>query len=251
MKSLNHKPYTAELQNLDRREREKGVRGVAMTQTDRALADLCRVVETLRQEVGSIRDEFRHRAGEAPPPADDGKTLPGQEVSSLKTEIRALAFCIEQTKSEIAALRSDDSDVDHLNSVASELDAVVSSTEGATQQILEASERIEALAREMRPHISDNFAGRILEDLLECTTSIFEACNFQDITGQRITKVVRTLQYVDGRINSMIDIWGSDTFAAMRPQHPESVVADEARLLNGPQLGDGGISQEDIDKLFS
>jgi chemotaxis protein CheZ len=245
------KPFTAELQMLQRRQHELGPRPGQAAHHGPTILDLYQLVEGLRYEIGTLRDDMRRKDGEAPPAVDEHRMKTGQEVSALKTELRALAFCIEQTKAEIAALRSDDADVDHLNSVASELDAVVSSTEGATQQILGASERIEALAREMRPHISDSFAGRILEDLLECTTSIFEACNFQDITGQRITKVVRTLQYVDGRINSMIEIWGSDAFSGMRPQAPSNPTHDESCLLNGPQLGDCGISQDDIDKLFS
>jgi len=218
-----------------------------------SLLDMCRLIEDLRLEIKTLREEVGGRASPAPAPAQsDGGPVKGQpEVAVLKTELRALAFCIEQTKSEIAALRSDGDDVDHLNNVASELDAVVSSTEGATQQILGASERIEALAREMRPYVVETFAARILEDLTECTTTIFEACNFQDITGQRISKVVRTLQYIDGRINSMIEIWGSDAFRGSLPKASPTDAGDESHLLNGPQLGNAGISQDEIDKLFA
>ena len=37
---------------------------------------------------------------------------------------------------------------------------------------------------------------------------IFEACNFQDLTGQRITKVVGTLKFIETHIVRMMEIWG-------------------------------------------
>ena len=252
MPSTERKPFTAELQLMKLRGRQADPHSLTSHPHGPSLLDVCRSIEELRHEVMSLRGELRERSGNASPPPSDGEVGKAQpEVAVLKTELRALAFCIEQTKAEIASLRSEDSEVDHLNSVASELDAVVSATEGATQHILGASERIEALAREMRPHVAESFAARILEDLIECTTTIFEACNFQDITGQRISKVVRTLQYVEGRINSMIEIWGTDAFRDALPKSSENAANDEAHLLNGPQLGNSGISQDEIDKLFA
>ena len=76
-----------------------------------------------------------------------------------------------------------------------------------------------------------------------------EACNFQDITGQRITKVVNTLKFVEERIDAMIEIWGEDDIAEVDPSVTPDSEGDSA-LLNGPALGDEGIDQNDIDKLF-
>lgn len=239
MVHLARKPYTAELKLM--RQKDAPTEPMAVAGLDE-----------LRQEIAALRAEMRDMVIKAPPPeASGGGTVPTAEASALKTELRALAFCIEQTKSEIAALRSEDDDVDRLYSVTSELDAVVSATENATHQILSSSERIETLMREARAHLSDGYAGRILEDVQDCTIAIFEACNFQDITGQRISKVVRTLQYIESRINSMVEIWGEDSFTTCSRRLDEPKAADEALLLNGPQLGNGGISQEDIDRLFA
>lgn len=175
-----------------------------------------------------------------------------QEVSLLKTELRALAVCIEHTKAEIAALRPQDTAEDRLTAVASELDAVVSATESATDQILSAGEKMEALAREMRSHVTDAYVVGLVEDMLDTAVGIFEACNFQDLTGQRITKVVNTLKYVESRVNAMVDIWGQDGIAEVlaRPRGTEVPEDEDAKLLNGPQLQNHGISQDEIDKLF-
>ena len=92
----------------------------------------------------------------------------------------------------------------------------------------------------------------LAEDIAEQVVNIFEACNFQDITGQRITKVVQALQFIDERVAKMMDIWGgANDLAAFAPE-PEEAEGDEA-LLNGPALEEhhGHASQDDIDALFA
>ena len=44
----------------------------------------------------------------------------------------------------------------------------------------------------------------------ESCMKIFEACSFQDITGQRITKVVKSVTYVEDRVNDLIAVWGKE-----------------------------------------
>ena len=46
----------------------------------------------------------------------------------------------------------------------------------------------------------------------ELTGATLESCSFQDITGQRISKVVKSL-HIEERVNSLINMWGSDTLA--------------------------------------
>lgn len=172
-----------------------------------------------------------------------------QEVEILKMEIHALANCINQTKQEIARLRTNDTEQDRLMAVASELDAVVGATEGATESILDAAEKIDQLAQIIQAQEQDSYIRHQADEITERVMSIFEACNFQDITGQRITKVVNTLKFVEERVERMIEIWGRDTFANIVVED-NSTVDDEKRLLNGPQLENSGISQDEIDKLF-
>jgi len=150
---------------------------------------------SLNEIRGDIRNlEHAMRGEEAPPPAaqaaglDEMVSQKQAEVSMLKTELRALAVCIEQTKQEIAALRPKDSDEDRILAVTFELDAIVEATEGATQSILEAAEKIESLTSEIASHGDDAYVKRLAEDINESVITMFEACNFQDITGQRITK---------------------------------------------------------------
>ena len=90
------------------------------------------------------------------------------------------------------------------------------------------------------------------EEIQERVISIFEACNFQDLTGQRITKVMATMRFIEQHIYEMMEIWGGvDAIRAHAPPIVDTREGD-ARLLNGPKLdGDvGHASQDDIDALF-
>ena len=81
---------------------------------------------------------------------------------------------------------------------------------------------------------------------------IFEACNFQDLSAQRIAKVMATLQFVESRIARMMEIWGgAESFKA----YAAVAMAEHQRnsaLLHGPRLDDepGHASQADIDAVL-
>jgi chemotaxis protein CheZ len=81
---------------------------------------------------------------------------------------------------------------------------------------------------------------------------IFEACNFQDLTGQRITKVVRALSFIEERVEAMMGVWNKREFETM-PLPPGMAAKDGDLDLHGPNKVDqskGMISQADIDALF-
>jgi chemotaxis protein CheZ len=247
----DRKPFTAELQ---RQRQQQTDPVISVQQLVASLgAALGSDIATLRTEIlhlkASLDADKPTRAPTSSQPAAADPVASG-EMTVLKTELRALAYCIDQTKMEIASLRSDE-DSGQLDNVTLELDAVVTATEDATQRILDATERIDVLARELNAHANNGYAQRLIDDIAENTTLIFEACNFQDITGQRISKVVRTLEYIDGRIAAMINILGIDAMSGLAPRRLDQSQDPEAHLLNGPQLGQNGISQADIDRLFN
>ena len=93
----------------------------------------------------------------------------------------------------------------------------------------------------------------IVLDMQERVIKIFEACNFQDLTGQRISRVVGTLKFIETHILRMMEIWGGlDAFKDIEAE----VIADrqgDSALLNGPKVDGevGHASQDDIDSLFA
>jgi len=175
------------------------------------------------------------------------------EAAKLKVELDAIYEAIAQTKKEIATLHhKTGSESDDMHRVTNELDAVVSGTEGATDTILSAAEFIDETANTLSARLKGQDAD-LAGDIQEKVIAIFEACNFQDLTGQRINKVVGTLRFVEDRITQMMDIWGGiESFKDIELEKQE-VREGDAALLNGPSLeSDIDVaSQDDIDALFA
>jgi chemotaxis protein CheZ len=137
-----------------------------------------------------------------------------------------------------------------LISATGELDAVVNATESATHTILSTAEALEEIVQRISKSQVDPFVSASTDEMKEMIVKIYEACNFQDITGQRINKVVKTMMYVEERVNAMIAIWGTESFRGI--DVPKSATADaDKALLDGPQLPENAVSQDEIDKLFS
>jgi len=172
------------------------------------------------------------------------------ESAALRQELLSLTDAIAETKVAIAGLRHPGAADDRLTGMADQLDAVVAATESATESILEASETIEEKAGALRAQGGGTEAVNLVDDISDQVIKIFEACNFQDITGQRITKVVATLKFVEERVERMMEILGGEeSFKDI--EVPEEAVDDpDKALLQGPQKEGEGVSQADIDALF-
>ena len=166
----------------------------------------------------------------------------GGELSAHETEllgeIEDLGRTIALAKEEIAALRTDSASDTAMSTASEELDAVVSHTADATNAILEACERLDDACA--------SSAGPSAATVQDATMRIYEACSFQDITGQRITKVVATLKTIESTIARIVD-----TFGIMPvPGEPKERGQKEG-LLNGPQLPAVAMDQSDVDKLLA
>lgn len=169
--------------------------------------------------------------------------------TSVLAEIESLARTIAAAKAEIAALRVDDITDSHIPSATDELDAIVAHTAAATDCILEVCEALDLFSSELE--------GKQALQMADATTRIYEACSFQDITGQRISKVVFTLKVIDEKVAQILSTFGGGTFhggpAAGAPlmRSLEPLAANDPVLLNGPQLPLVAMGQSDIDKLLA
>lgn len=175
-----------------------------------------------------------------------------EQCEKLKIELDLIHDAISRTKQEIAVLHGKSFNGAEMAKVNGELGAVVGGTEEATQQILEAAEAIDQSATALAKVTSADQQKLLSEEIQERVVSIFEACNFQDLTGQRISKVMNTMKFIENHISVMMDIWGGvDAIKAHAPPIVDEREGD-ARLLNGPMLegDDGHASQNDIDAMF-
>ncbi len=170
-------------------------------------------------------------------------------------ELEELARFIDGARAEIAALCPHEINATHIPMATDELDAIVGATEEATHSIMEAAERIEGVA----DGLGDDEAATVLT---EAVTAIYEACSFQDITGQRVTKVVKALQQIETKVDALVSAFGdeirrhrnqdsADANETASPTPDPLSEEDELRLLNGPQSGGEGQTQEEIDALFA
>ncbi len=162
--------------------------------------------------------------------------------NDLKRELLALSQYLQTMKQELAAIRNPNAERD-------QLDAVVGATESATETILGSVEEIGGIAAELRERIQDDDDDAGLFARLDDRIGvIFEACTFQDITGQRISKIARSMSYVDQRVRAIAEIWGAASLAEVAVPEPET--DPQQALLDGPALAGEGTSQDDIDKMF-
>ncbi|MCG8360435.1 MAG: protein phosphatase CheZ [Kiloniellales bacterium] len=167
----------------------------------------------------------------------------------LYSEIEALARFINTAKGEIAALRPSEIKDRHLATASDELDEIVNHTEQATNSIFEAVETIEGLCGDMTEPVA--------EKITDAVTTVYEACSFQDITGQRIGKIVSALHHIDDKIEGLLEAFGRDLPDVPEvPEEEKSKRADgksdrpDEHLMNGPQLSGEGKTQDEIDALL-
>lgn len=161
----------------------------------------------------------------------------------LLTEVEELGRTIAAAKAEIAALQADDLNASHIPSATDQLDAVVAHTAAATEVILEACEALDQVA--------SGVDGPIADVLQAATMRIYEACSFQDITGQRITKVVAALKAIDAKVSQILSSFGNNRHVPNVTGPARITVSGDAALLNGPQLPKAAMDQSEIDRMLA
>lgn len=235
----------------------------ALSQTARGRAFLrmrdrrCRVVasDDFHRLVDKLETQVDRLSGASP--SAFAALAPGEDPR-IQQELTAITQVVREARSDIAALKATDTGSNRIEAATGELDEIVAATERATTDILNATEKIQEITMSM-PRDDADLAERI--DAVEAwCIEIMTACSFQDITGQRTTKVVNTLRYIEERVNTMIEIWGVERLAVAEQHHAPGEISShrkmgdtrpDAHLLNGPQLGGPEVSQDAIDALFA
>ncbi len=215
--------------------------------------------EMRHREVMSVLRELRDRVESDSPPQDQISAQMIEdykndlhEARKIKDELNRIYEAISRTKQEIATLHDAGRDDLSMTRMTDELGAIVEGTEQATETILHSAEEIDGKATDLIAALQKQTNKDDACDIQEQVVKIFEACNFQDLTGQRITKVVNAFCFIEERVDRMMTIWGGiDSFKDVeRIAVPERT--DHEELLNGPALeaDEDVASQDDIDALF-
>jgi chemotaxis protein CheZ len=227
-----------------------------MRSSDRHAEILAAIAELRAELRGKIHGAGKGEDTETPAATDSGTQESRQrqltEFSALKQELDSIQEAIIETKEELASLQVGNR-AREIARMTDELDAVVRGTEEATETVLQAAETIDRDAADLAAALKKTGNMDLVADIRDQVVTIFEACNFQDLTGQRITKVVRTLNFIEQRVERMIEIWGGLQALGAGPVVIDDLEEPEQDLLNGPALAsdEDKVSQGDIDALFN
>lgn len=185
----------------------------------------------------SVADPPQRRA-EARVERDDAELTDAR----LTAEVEALALELRRSMLELDAIGADRNGGEDISTARDELDAIVEVTAEATGSILDACEEIEVHAATMSP-------GTDREAICAATASIYAACGFQDLTSQRVEKVVGALRRIDRRVSAICSVFGLEQKAADDGLADDASAGDD-QLLNGPSLPGEAMTQTEIDRVL-
>ena len=191
------------------------------------------VCATIRTEIGALRSFVDRR------------------IAELSAEVHATSdlmdFSENNLSGQLKGIREQIANVVAMPTVATrnsglELEAVVQATEAAANRIMEAAE---AIGDWLRDGKSDPAS---LEAVNEKVNAIFEACSFQDVTGQRIRRAIQHLQQVETMLTDMVPVEmglpSREAVAVSAPYNNAGEITREQAEAN-PDLG-----QDAVDSLF-
>jgi len=178
------------------------------------------------------REDLKAEIG---PMFDDLRRFVDRRFAELSTELHAATQLVDYSEvnisKQLAGIHEQIVSVVSAPSLATrnsglELEAVVQATETAANRIMEAAEAIGDWLRD---------GGRdpaSLEAVAEKVNTIFEACTFQDVTGQRIRRAIEHLQHVETMLTDIIPTGSAATQVKEETKDPD-------------------LFQDDVDKMFA
>jgi chemotaxis protein CheZ len=177
--------------------------------------------------------------------------MPKETDQQLRSEILSLFQYFQRLREEIGCIVQQPGGQTRFGKMSDQLDAILTSTGEATHTVLEDLEAISSTAEEMREKPDPAKVEELCDRIIEKSMEGMEACSFQDLTGQRISKIVHSLRFIEERVDAMMEICGREGIEALIGELP----SDEEELrdgvaLHGPQLPGEAVSQDEIDKLF-
>ncbi|MGH6727737.1 MAG: protein phosphatase CheZ [Pseudolabrys sp.] len=169
-----------------------------------------------------------------------------ETLQALRHELALLREAVADNIRELTALIGDGQER-RMAHAAGKLGAAVEGMEKATVKILKSTELIDESARALAAAPKTDYERGLAQDIQDHVVKIYEACNFQDLSGQRIGHVIETLNMIEEQVEAMLDRHNGEPSAPPAAKPPQN-----GDLLNGPRLdgASGHTSQNDIDALF-
>jgi len=173
--------------------------------------------------------------------------------SDIAHELTLARDALARHKRDLMLLQRDGTEP-RVARAAYELGAAVDGMETATQKILKSAEAIDESAKTLTATLKTAYDRGLAQEIQDQTIHIYEACNFQDLAGQRIGKALTTLNAIEAQVQRMLALCDNPRPMPIPMPTPEAGAKHrpDRALVNGPRLdGDGGhVSQRDIDAMF-
>jgi len=168
------------------------------------------------------------------------------ELDKVAVELKELLHYIDAAKHELVGMQPKSLSNRDIPDANVELDAVVKASEEAASVIMDVGDTIGVIAEELE--------GETADKLNDAATELFQASSFQDLTGQRITKVNATLSHLEARLNALAEAIGDEFVEESEDDievDSDGVAVNDDDLLHGPQLEGEGNSQDEIDAILA
>ncbi len=174
--------------------------------------------------------------------------LPGQYGGHTLASLRGLEKTEDNDEEAPVGANTDrprDISETHLPTIVQNLSSIRSTAESATHAIMNATENIQALLGML-----DEKMEQVIRKEL---TLIVQACAFQDLTGQQMTRIVDSVESiefaVDGILSSMGDKDATRRYKEIAARRTKKETSDD-KTLSGPQNIIVKDKQAEIDSMF-
>ncbi len=201
----------------------------------------------------SMRSEKGIPASAAGPTTKQPVEAPRSEPldeDNIKSVMNLILNKINATKTELESISQmgKERNLGGFNAVEDELAAINFDTERATNTIMDGTDAIEGVMRANKSKLNKS----VFDEVMSLCHQITMACSFQDITGQRVKKVVEVVQLIDSQILT-IERRLNTPVGNQSPVdgHFDGRKTQKERgLLEGPALPSRPVDQAGIDALF-
>ena len=202
-------------------------------------------ISDVRELVAGVRNLF------------EGK-LEGEELK-LYGELGELAKYINDARKELKLLSDNEVGEKEIVEASDQLSFIVQHTEEATKGIMDAGDQLQRVLQRVidklishEPPLNEDVLIGIddaMNDAETNITKIYEACTFQDLTGQRIYKIINVLREVERQILRMVVVFGLNN--AKVDDETRRELKEEVDLLEGPGMPGSSLGQDDIDDILN
>ena len=208
-----------------------------------------------RAQVDELIKSVKNMFGDNFPPPQSGT-----DGKKMYRDLGDLALFINNAKKELMTINAGQIAGQEIPEASNQLDSIIRMTEQATSIIMDQCERVNMIFETIRermlaadPPIEPDAIAGVEDALVDAATSItriYEACNFQDITGQRIQKVLIALQEIERQVLRMVVVFGLSHKTDL-DDNTKRELEEDADLLNGPAMPGQGLDQDEIDDILN